>query len=292
MVNRSLTAGARDAGSIMPDGPSHAWARSTRRARSAPSDRRSGNACGSPHRCKLYCKRTGPVVLIEIDPLVDRVHLVLSCAEGHGRNTVADHPVRIQPTIRGTDARASTDAGYRRDRALDDGKALLHAERMVVGLRLELDAARFAIAVLDALCGLLECHFIGFGDLPDELAVVAAAFAAHVHIVGDDIGGVSGRPPLAAGDRANIARALPLAFHHLSEPAAGLHVGKRERKDHGRRDPALRRDAGMRGATENLDLPAIRADGADGDVGGGTAVVVEGHDRRAEVGGPDMARAP
>jgi len=29
----------------------------------------------------------------------------------------------------------------------------------------------------------------------------------------------------------------------------------------------------MRGAAENLDLPAIRADGADGDIGGGRSVV-------------------
>ena len=106
-----------------------------------------------------------------------------------------------------------------------------------------------------------------------------------MHIVGDDIGGVAGRPAVAAGDGADIARALPLALDHLAEPAAGLHLGKRQRKDHGRTDPALRCDARMRGAAENLDLPAICADGADGDIGGGAAVEVEGHDRRAEVGG-------
>jgi len=37
---------------------------------------------------------------------------------------------------------------------------------------------------------------------------------------------------------------------------------------------------------------AIRADGADRDVGGGAAVIVEGHDRRAEVVGLDVARTP
>jgi hypothetical protein len=37
--------------------------------------------------------------LVEIDPLVDRVQLVLPCAEGHGRNTVADHPARVEPAI-------------------------------------------------------------------------------------------------------------------------------------------------------------------------------------------------
>ena len=47
----------------------------------------------------------------------------------------------------------------------------------------------------------------------------------------------------------------------------------------------------MRGAAKDLDLPAIRADGADGDIGGGAAVVVEGHHRRAQIGGPDVARA-
>ena len=66
---------------------------------------------GSPHRRELYGERTCSVVLVEIDPLVDRVRLVLSCAEGHGRNTVADHPVLVEPAIRGTDAR-----GFRRFR--------------------------------------------------------------------------------------------------------------------------------------------------------------------------------
>src|SRR5262249_50723783 len=100
------------------------------------------------------------------------------------------------------------------------------------------------------------------------------------------------RPALAAGDGTDIARALLFAFHHLAEPAAGLHLGERERKDHGRRDAALRRDAGMRGATENLDLPAISADGADGDIGGGAAVVVERQHRRAQFLRLDVARAP
>src|SRR5262249_55607955 len=99
-------------------------------------------------------------------------------------------------------------------------------------------------------------------------------------------------PTLTAGDGADIARAISLAFNHLAEPAAGFHVGERKRKNHGRADPALRRDAGMRGPAENLDLPAIRADGADGDVGGRAAVVVEGHDRRAEIAGLDLARTP
>ena len=108
---------------------------------------------------------------------------------------------------------------------------------------------------------------------------MAAAFAAHVHIVGDNIGGVPGRPAVAAGDGANIAGALPLALHHLAEPATSLHIGKRKRQDHGRTDPALGCDAGVRGAAENLDLPAIRADGADRDIGGRAAVVVERHDR-------------
>jgi hypothetical protein len=85
---------------------------------------------------------------------------------------------------------------------------------------------------------------------------------------------------------------VTLALHHLAEPATGLHVGERERKDHGRTDPALGCDTGVRGAAENLDLPAIRADGADRDIGGRAAVVVEGHGRRAEVGGPDVSRPP
>src|SRR6185437_16912273 len=157
---------------------------------------------------------------------------------------------------------------------------------------LELDAARLAGAVLDALGGLFERRLVGFGDLLEELAVVAAAFAARMHIVGDDVGGIAGRSPFAAGDRADIARALPLALHNFAEPAAGFHLGKCERKDHGRRDAALRRDTGMRSTAENLDLPAIRPHGADGDIGSRAAVVVEGHHRRAEVGRLDVARTP
>src|SRR5581483_6664809 len=111
-------------------------------------------------------------------------------------------------------------------------------------------------------------RLVGFGDLLEEPCVMAAAFAAHVYVVGDDVGGVAGGPAVAAGDGADIARALPLAFDHLAEPAAGFHVGERERKDHGRADPALRRDASMRGAAENLDLPAIRAHCADRNIGG------------------------
>jgi hypothetical protein len=84
---------------------------------------------------------------------------------------------------------------------------------------------------------------------------------------------------------------LLLALHYLAEPATSLHIGERQRQDHGRTDPALGCDAGVRGAAENLDLPAIRADGADRDIGGRAAVVVEGHDRRAEVSGLDVARA-
>ena len=62
-------------------------------------------ARGSSHRRELDRERTRPVVLVEIDPLVDRVRLVLPCAEGHRRNAVADHPVGIQPAIRGADVR-------------------------------------------------------------------------------------------------------------------------------------------------------------------------------------------
>src|SRR5580704_15094533 len=121
---------------------------------------------------------------------------------------------------------------------------------------------------------------------------MAAAFATHVHIVGDDIGGVSSRLAVAAGDGTDITCTLPLAFHNLAKPATGPHVGERKRKDHGRTDPVLRCDAGMRGATKNLDLPAVRADGADGYIGGRAAVVIEGHDRRTKVSGLNMARTP
>src|SRR5262245_12268722 len=207
------------------------------------------------------------------------MRLVLPGAEGHRRNTVADHPVSVEPAIRGADGRRSADGGHCLYRAFDHGQAFLHAEWIVVGLGLELDTAWLALTVLNALRSLLERCSVGFGDLLEKLRVVASAFAAHVNIVGDDIGGISGRPAIAAGDRADIARALPLALDHLAEPATGLHVGKRKRKDHGRTDPALWCHACVRGAAKNLDLPAIRADGADADIGGRTAVVVEGHDR-------------
>src|SRR5262249_42182747 len=108
---------------------------------------------------------------------------------------------------------------------------------------------------------------------------------------GHDVGGITRRPALAAGDRADIAGALPLALHDLAEPTFGLHVGKRQRKNHGRRDAALRRDASMRGAAENLDRPSVGADRADRDVRRRAAVVVEGHQRRAEFFGPDVTRA-
>src|SRR5882757_1297165 len=176
----------------------------------------------SSHRRELDRERTRPVVLVEIDPLVDRVWLVLPGAEGHRRNAVANHPVCIQPAIRGADGRCCADAGHRRDRTFDHGQALLHAERIIVGLSLELDAARLAITVLDALGRLLERRLVGLGNLLEELAVVAAAFAAHVHIVGNDIGGVPGRPALTAGDGADIAGALPLALYYLATPATGL----------------------------------------------------------------------
>src|ERR1700751_2809173 len=102
--------------------------------------------CRSPHRCELQCKRARPVVLVEIDPLVDRVRLVLPCAEGHGRNTVAGHPVRLGPALRGGDAGRSADGGPGRDRAFDHRQAVLDADRIVVGLGLELDTARLALA--------------------------------------------------------------------------------------------------------------------------------------------------
>ena len=47
----------------------------------------------------------------------DRVRLVLPCAEGYGRNSVADHPVRVDPTIRGVNDRLSADGGQGRRRA-------------------------------------------------------------------------------------------------------------------------------------------------------------------------------
>jgi hypothetical protein len=49
----------------------------------------------SSHRRELDCESTCPVVLVEIDPLVNRVRFVLPRAEGHRRNAVADHPVCI-----------------------------------------------------------------------------------------------------------------------------------------------------------------------------------------------------
>ena len=88
-------------------------------------------------------------------------------------NTVTVHPIRVEPAIGGADGRRSADAGYRRAR--DHGQVILDAERIVVGLGLELDAARLAIAVLHARGGLLERRLVGLGDLLEEIAVAAAA---------------------------------------------------------------------------------------------------------------------
>src|SRR6478609_3220118 len=79
---------------------------------------RGKNASSSPHRRNLYCEHTRPVVLVEIDPFVDGVRLVLPRAEGHGRDTVANHPVRVEAAIiRGADGRRCADGGHGRDRA-------------------------------------------------------------------------------------------------------------------------------------------------------------------------------
>src|SRR3954454_21157215 len=98
---------------------------------------------------------------------------------------------------------------------------------------------------------------------------MAAALAAPMHEIGPDVGGAACGPSGPAGHRTDIAGALLLALRDLAEPAAFLHLGERQREDHGRRDAALRRAARMRGAAEDLDLPAIRADGADHHVRGG-----------------------
>src|SRR5256885_8109616 len=103
---------------------------------------------------------------------------------------------------------------------------------------------------------------------------MAAGFAAHVDVVGHHVGGIARGPAFAAGDRADIAGALLLALHDLAEPAAFLHLGEREREDHRRRDAALRRAAGMRGAAEDVDIPAIGTDRADYHARRGAAVII------------------
>ncbi len=142
---------------------------------------------------------------------------------------------------------------------------------MIVRLHLEPGPPGLSFAVLDALCGLLERGLVGGGDLLEELRVVTAAFAADMHIVGHHIGGVAGGPAFAAGHRPDIAGALLLSLDHLAEPAAGLDLRERQSEDHRGADAALRRAAGMRGAAEDLHLPAIRSDRAHHDVGRQTA---------------------
>ena len=75
-----------------------------------------------------------------------------ACAERHGWNAVADHPVRIQAAIGGADVRCSADGGYGLDRAFDHRQVLFHAERIIVGLGLELDAAGFSLRVGELFC--------------------------------------------------------------------------------------------------------------------------------------------
>src|SRR6185437_4970591 len=100
------------------------------------------------------------------------------------------------------DHRLAAGRGHRRHRALDHRQRLLLAERIIIGLGLEFYPARLALAALDAPGGIGERRLVGFCNLLEERPVVAAAFAAHVDVISDDIGGIARRPAFAAGDRA------------------------------------------------------------------------------------------
>src|SRR5204863_436593 len=113
--------------------------------------------------------------------------------------------------------------------------------------------------------------------------VVAAALAAHQHVVGDDVGGVAGGSAVGAADGADVAGAGTPVLHDFAEPAAGADGRQRLGQDHGRADAALRCAAGVRGPADDLGLPAVRADRADDDVGRRPAVVVEAHLDATEV---------
>ena len=65
------------------------------------------------------------------------VYLVLAGAEGDGRHAVANHPVRIQPAVRGADVRLRADFRDRRGRPFDDRQTVAQAKRMIVRLHLE-----------------------------------------------------------------------------------------------------------------------------------------------------------
>src|ERR1700742_787331 len=126
----------------------------------------------SPHRRKLQRNCAGPVIFVEVDPLVDRMRLVLSRAERHGGDIVTDHPVGVEPAVGRADRRLAADGGYGLERAFDDRQGFLLTERVIVGLGLEFYTARLALAVLDLLGGIGKRRLVGLGDLFEERPVV------------------------------------------------------------------------------------------------------------------------
>src|SRR5262245_5442587 len=156
---------------------------------------------------------------------------------------------------------------------------------MIVRSRRKLHATRLALAVGDRRRGRAERCLVSGGDLLEEFGVVAAALATDQHVIGDDVGGITGGSTVGPADRPYVAGATAFALDDLAEPAAGPDRGQRLGQDHRRTDAPLRSAAGMRGSPENLHLPPVGSNGADDHVGSRTAIVVETHPQAAELAG-------
>ena len=127
---------------------------------------------------------------------------------------------------------------HRGGRALHHGQRVLHAERVIVGLHLELDAAGLALAVLHRLRGLLERRLVGGGDLLEELRRRGCGFRrAHARSRSRRWWRrPPGRPsPPVTGPTLLVPCFLP--FTTLPNQPPALHLGERQREDHRREMP-------------------------------------------------------
>src|SRR5262249_54136169 len=113
----------------------------------------------------------------------------------------------------------------------------------------------------------LERLAVRRGDHAHEPGVVAARLAADADVIRDHVRRLAGAAVVAAAEAADVRRALVAVAHHLAEPALTEDLRQGQRRHHGRRHAVLRVDAGVRRAAGDLDLPPLRADGADRQVG-------------------------
>src|SRR5258708_14740392 len=111
------------------------------------------------------------------------MHIALPRAKGDGRNTMAHHPVGVEPAVRCPQCWLQPgDLGSLKGMG-NDGRTFLETKRIIVEALLKAHFGRSSLIVLDRFAGFHKRLLISLGDRADKWELMAARFAVDQDVI-------------------------------------------------------------------------------------------------------------